>query len=53
MYVESAAKAAGRAQTRGAAILHGPAEVPCGSWIVQACDPQGERAQVRHVTPVA
>ena len=39
--VESVAKAADRAQTRGAEILHGPAEVPGGSWIVQARDPQG------------
>jgi predicted enzyme related to lactoylglutathione lyase len=39
--VESVAKAADRAQTRGAEILHGPAEVPGGSWIVQARDPHG------------
>jgi hypothetical protein len=39
--VESAAKAADRAQARGAQLLHGPAEVPGGAWIVQARDPQG------------
>ena len=39
--VEGVAKAADRAQTRGAQVLHGPAEVPGGAWIVQARDPQG------------
>ena len=39
--VESVAKAADRAQTRGAQILSGPTEVPGGAWIVQARDPQG------------
>jgi predicted enzyme related to lactoylglutathione lyase len=39
--VESATKAADRAQARGAQLLHGPAEVPGGAWIVQARDPQG------------
>jgi predicted enzyme related to lactoylglutathione lyase len=39
--VESAAKAADRAQARGAQVMHGPAEVPGGAWIVQARDPQG------------
>jgi len=39
--VDSVAKAADCAHTRGAEILHGPAEVPGGAWIVQARDPQG------------
>jgi uncharacterized protein len=39
--VESATKAADRAQAHGAQLLHGPAEVPGGAWIVQARDPQG------------
>jgi predicted enzyme related to lactoylglutathione lyase len=39
--VESAAKAADRAQAHGAQVMHGPAEVPGGAWIVQARDPQG------------
>jgi uncharacterized protein len=39
--VDDVAKAADRARTRGAEILHGPAEVPGGAWIVQARDPQG------------
>jgi len=39
--VESVAKAANRAQKRGAEILNGPMEVPGGAWIVQARDPQG------------
>ena len=39
--VESVRKAADRAQARGAQVLHGPAEVPGGAWIVQARDPQG------------
>jgi len=39
--VESVAKAADRAATRGASVLHAPTEVPGGAWIVQARDPQG------------
>jgi hypothetical protein len=39
--VEDVAKAADRAATRGGQVLHGPAEVPGGAWIVQARDPQG------------
>jgi uncharacterized protein len=39
--VASVAAAADRALTRGAKLLHGPAEVPGGAWIVQARDPQG------------
>jgi predicted enzyme related to lactoylglutathione lyase len=39
--VESATKAADRAQRRGAQVLNGPLEVPGGAWIVQARDPQG------------
>src|SRR5262245_34846874 len=39
--VESVAKATDRAQSRGAQVLHGPAEVPGSAWIVQARDPQG------------
>jgi predicted enzyme related to lactoylglutathione lyase len=39
--VDSVAKAAERAQARGALVLNGPMEVPGGAWIVQARDPQG------------
>ena len=39
--VESVEKAADRAWARGGEVLHGPAEVPGGAWIVQARDPQG------------
>ena len=39
--VADVAKAADRAQTRGAQVLNGPMEVPGGAWIVQARDPQG------------
>ena len=39
--VDSVARAAGRAQARGAHVLTGPMEVPGGAWIVQARDPQG------------
>jgi predicted enzyme related to lactoylglutathione lyase len=39
--VDSVAAAADRAFARGAKVLHGPAEVPGGDWIVQASDPQG------------
>ncbi len=39
--VESVARAADRAVTRGATVLNGPMEVPGGAWIVQARDPQG------------
>ena len=30
-----------RITTRGGRVLMGPMEVPGGSWIVQATDPQG------------
>lgn len=33
--------AVGRVTAGGGTILHGPSEVPGGSWIVQALDPQG------------
>jgi uncharacterized protein len=39
--VDSVAAAAERATARGGHLLHGPAEVPGGAWIVQARDPQG------------
>jgi predicted enzyme related to lactoylglutathione lyase len=39
--VDSVARAADRALTRGATVLSGPMEVPGGAWIVQARDPQG------------
>ena len=39
--VDSVAAAAERATRRGGQVLHGPAEVPGGAWIVQALDPQG------------
>jgi predicted enzyme related to lactoylglutathione lyase len=35
------AKAAERAQGRGAQVLNGAMEVPSGVWIVQARNPQG------------
>jgi predicted enzyme related to lactoylglutathione lyase len=35
------AAAAERAKARGGELLQGPHEVPGGSWIVQARDPQG------------
>ena len=41
--VDSVAAAADHAVTRGAKVLHGPAEVPGGAWIVQVSDPQGAR----------
>jgi predicted enzyme related to lactoylglutathione lyase len=30
-----------RVTQAGGAVLHGPAQVPGGAWIVQATDPQG------------
>ena len=39
--VESAEAAAERLQSLGGQVLHGPAQVPGGHWIVQALDPQG------------
>jgi len=30
-----------RVKQRGGQVLHGPMEVPGGSWIVQCTDPQG------------
>jgi uncharacterized protein len=39
--VDSVAQVAERAMNRGGQVLHGPAEVPGGAWIVQARDPQG------------
>lgn len=33
--------AEGRVRAHGGKVLHGPAEVPGGAWIVQAQDPQG------------
>lgn len=33
--------AVGRATAAGARIVHGPQQVPGGSWIVNALDPQG------------
>jgi len=39
--VADAAKAATAAKNGGGRILHGPAEVPGGSWIVMLLDPQG------------
>jgi len=40
-HLHEVAAAADRALARGAKLLHGPAEVPGGAWIVQARDPQG------------
>lgn len=39
--VADAAKAANAVKDAGGRILNGPMEVPGGSWIVQALDPQG------------
>lgn len=39
--VDSVASAAGRIQAAGGAVTQGPVEVPDGSWIVLATDPQG------------
>lgn len=39
--VESIDAAVERVRTHGGQILHGPHEVPGGSWIVQGLDPQG------------
>jgi uncharacterized protein len=39
--VDSVAAAAERAKQRGATVVNGPMEVPGGSWIIQAIDPQG------------
>jgi len=35
--------AVARIATHGGAVLMGPHQVPGGSWIVQAVDPQGAR----------
>ncbi|MGH8138914.1 MAG: VOC family protein [Steroidobacteraceae bacterium] len=39
--VADAAKAASTAKAGGGRVLHGPIEVPGGSWIVMLLDPQG------------
>jgi predicted enzyme related to lactoylglutathione lyase len=39
--VEGIDAAAGRVVSAGGTIVHGPMEVPDGSWVVQATDPQG------------
>ena len=39
--VDSIGAAAERVKAGGGSILHGPAEVPGGSWIINAQDPQG------------
>jgi uncharacterized protein len=39
--VEDASKAASAVKAAGGRILHGPVEVPGGSWIVSILDPQG------------
>jgi len=39
--VNDAAKAATAVKGAGGRVLHGPTEVPGGSWIVQLLDPQG------------
>jgi predicted enzyme related to lactoylglutathione lyase len=48
--VASAKAAAETAKKSGAQIMHGPAEVPGGGWIVMAADPQGVRFAL-HETP--
>ena len=35
------AAAVERINVAGGQVLMGPMEVPGGSWVVQACDPQG------------
>lgn len=39
--VDSAEAGAARLTERGGQVLHGPMQVPDGSWVVQAVDPQG------------
>jgi hypothetical protein len=39
--VDSVAAAAERATKHGGKVMMGPQEVPGGSWIIQAIDPQG------------
>ncbi|HET7755790.1 MAG TPA: VOC family protein [Steroidobacteraceae bacterium] len=39
--VADSARAAGAAKTAGGRLLHGPVEVPGGSWIAMLLDPQG------------
>src|SRR5260370_1273015 len=39
--VEGITAAVGRITAAGGTIINGPMEVPGGSWIVQALDPQG------------
>ena len=39
--VDAIDAAAGRLQAAGGRVINGPMEVPGGSWIVQAMDPQG------------
>ncbi len=39
--VEDINAAAVRVQDRGGRVLHGPAQVPGGAWILQGLDPQG------------
>ena len=48
--VANAKAAAETAKKAGAQIMHGPAEVPGGGWIVMAADPQGVRFAL-HQTP--
>jgi predicted enzyme related to lactoylglutathione lyase len=39
--VEAADAAVARVKNAGGQVLNGPHEVPGGSWVVQALDPQG------------
>jgi len=39
--VESIDAAIGRVKAGGGQVVHGPMEVPGGSWIINAIDPQG------------
>ncbi|ADZ69663.1 VOC family protein [Polymorphum gilvum] len=47
--VEAIDAAAGRVTAAGGRVMHGPQEVPGGSWIVNCCDPQG--AMISLVAP--
>jgi uncharacterized protein len=39
--VDSIAAAVERVKTGGGKVLHGPTEVPGGSWVITGQDPQG------------
>jgi predicted enzyme related to lactoylglutathione lyase len=49
--VDSASAAAARIRTAGGTVIQGPIQVPGGSWIVSARDPQGAAFAVLSTTP--